>query len=382
MLQRKINPVIQWWVTPKLPYEDIYGLPLLRDKSLLAKFSHIFSQWFIHPIKRRLARWYLKLLQKFTSIKVIAVTGSAGKTTTIQMLSSVLKLDGKTVSPKEGIDSVYNIPNTILKTPWRTKYLILEMSIEYVNEMDFYLWLVKPDIAVITNIFPTHTLYFGSAGGVAKEKSKLITALSEDGVAVLNRTNTFTQQMSEVTKAKVVWFDEKQNAQDSNKEIVTKVAESFAIDSQTIKKGIAHYIKPKHRYNVFKNKSGALVFDDSYNSNPEACLTALRDFVRTAGNRQKVAVIGDMLELGKISDAQHKRVGRKLNEYAFVAVIGVGKLSKAIINEIDTKKTQTWLVENTGQVFSLLTPFINNKTAIFIKGSRSIGLDKLVPDLS
>lgn len=370
MLHKKINPIVQLWVTPKLPYEDVFA-------------SHNFlTQWLVHPIKRRFARWYLKLLQKFTSIKVIAVTGSAGKTTTIQMLSSVLKHDGMIVSPKESIDSVYNIPNTILKTPWRTKYLILEMSVEYVGEMDFYLWLAHPDIGVVTNIFPTHTLFFGNAEGVAKEKSKLIMALSRDGVAVLNRTNKYTQQMSGVTNAKVIWFEEKQNAQDSNKEIVTKVAESLGIDSQTIKKGLANYIKPKHRYNVFKNKSGTLVFDDSYNSNPEAFLAALRDFVSMTKNNERIAVVGDMLELGKISESEHRRVGKKLNEYRFRAVVGVGKLCKTILNEIDQKRTQVWHVENVDQVSSLIKPFLTNKSAIFIKGSRSIGLDKLVPDLS
>lgn len=370
MLSKKINPIISWWVTPKLPYEDVYA-------------SHnFFTQWIVHPVKRRLARWYLKLLQKFTNIKVIAVTGSAGKTTTIQMLTSVLKLDGKTVSPKESVDSVYNIPNTILKTPWRTKYLILEMSVEYVNEMDFYLWLAAPSVGVITNVFPTHTLYFGNADGVAKEKSKLIKALPANGIAVLNRTNKFTKQMSVLTKAKVVWFDEKQNSQDSNKEVVTKIAQSLGIDKNLINQGFDKYIKPKHRYNIFKNKTGTFIFDDSYNSNPEAYLTALRDFVGMTKNKERVAVVGDMLELGKISESEHKRVGKKLNEYRFRAVVGVGKLSKTILGQIDQKQTQIWHVEDVGQVLNLIKPFMTNKSAIFIKGSRSIGLDKLIPHLS
>lgn len=126
-----------------------------------------------HPIKNLIANNYLFFLRKFTNIKVIAITGSAGKTTTKEMVTSILKQVAPTVWTKDNIDPVYNIPATILRcTPW-TKYLILEMSVEYPGEMDFYLWLAKPDIGVITNIFPTHTEFFGDADGVLKVQSVL-----------------------------------------------------------------------------------------------------------------------------------------------------------------------------------------------------------------
>lgn len=85
-------------------------------------------------------------LKRFTKITVIAITGSAGKSTTTQILSSILKLDGSTVSTKPSIDPVFNIPNTILQCSMNTKYLILEMSVEFIGEMDYYLWLATPDI--------------------------------------------------------------------------------------------------------------------------------------------------------------------------------------------------------------------------------------------
>ncbi|MCX6704468.1 MAG: hypothetical protein NTZ07_03405, partial [Candidatus Woesebacteria bacterium] len=81
---KKLNPIVKWWVTPKLPPEDVFA-------------SHNFiSQWLVHPIKRRLARWYLKLLQKYTKVRVIGITGSTGKTTTTEILGSILSTDGKT----------------------------------------------------------------------------------------------------------------------------------------------------------------------------------------------------------------------------------------------------------------------------------------------
>ncbi len=369
MPQKKINPILRWWVTPKLPFEDVFA-------------SHNFvSQWLVHPIKRRLARWYLRVLQRYTNIKVIAFTGSAGKTTTIQMLSSILKLSGKTVFPKQSVDSVYNIPNTILRTSWGTKYLILEMSVEYVGEMDFYLWLVKPDIAVVTNIYPTHTLYLGNVTGVAKEKSKLIKNLSSDSVAILNKTNKLTRDMAKDTPAKVMWFEEDGGPIENNLAAASVISEALGLDKTLIKKGLDNYVEPKHRLNIFNHKSGALIFDDSYNSNPEAFLSALAAFNKISERKIKIAVVGDMLELGDISEEAHIRIGKKLNESGFKVVIGVGKLIKLTTNQINSKKTEVILVGNQAEVMDFLKSFLNSETAIFIKGSRSIGLDKLADSI-
>src|SRR5258706_238902 len=285
---KKVNPIIKWWVTPKLPLDDVF-----------AKHNFI-SQWITHPVKRRLAKWYLSYLKAITDIKVIGITGSAGKTTTKEMLASILKLDGKTVYSSKNVDSVYNIPNTILKTPPGTKYLILEMGVEYPGEMDFYLWLAKPDIGVITNIFPTHIEYLKNEEGVLKEKSKLVLNLSENSAAVLNSTNTDIKKLAEKIKAKVIWI-------------------------------------PK-------------------NSDP----------------------------LGKNEEELHREVGKEVAKKDFQVVIGVGKASSYLIKEIKkrNKYTKTYLVESSDKVLPILTPSLYKGAYIFIKGSRSIGLDKLVDELS
>src|SRR3989344_2587811 len=137
----------------------------------------------IHPIKRRISKLYLIFLRRFFGLKVIGITGSAGKTSTKEMIISILSLKARTVASFANIDPVYNIPTTILRCTPLTKYLVLEMGVEYPNEMDFYLWLVKPDVGVITNIFPTHTLFLKDIEGVYKEKSKLI---KNTKIAILN----------------------------------------------------------------------------------------------------------------------------------------------------------------------------------------------------
>ena len=204
--------------------------------------NKIFKKWVIHPIKRRVAKYYLWFLRKFTSIKVIGITGSAGKTTTKEMLASILKLDEKTVYSFANIDPVYNIPTTILKCTLSTKYLILEMGVEYPGEMDFYLWLAQPDIGVITNIFPTHTEFLKDIEGVLEEKSKLIKSLSKNSFAVLNESDSRLKSLVNKTKAKIIWFN------GENSDAARKVAEVFGVSPENIKKGLKNFDRPKHRY--------------------------------------------------------------------------------------------------------------------------------------
>lgn len=367
---KKINPIIKWWVTPLLPSEDIF-----------AKHNFI-SQWVGHPIKRRIAKWYLKFLQKYTKINVIGITGSAGKTTTKEMLASILKLDGKTVYTPKNIDSIYSIPNTILTILPGTKYLILEMGVEYKNEMDFYLWLAKPDAGIITNIFPTHTQFLVDIDGVFKEKSKLVLGLVKEGFAVLNSGDTKLKSLSGKLASKIIWFKTDINPIKQNINAATALAKAFGISSEKILKGISEYKKPAHRLEIINHASGSMILDDSYNSNPWAALATL-DYFNGLAKGEKIAILGDMLELGDYDESAHRELGRRVAESDFETVIGVGKSSKFLIEEVNrySKNTNTYLFTKSEEVIPVIKPKLKKGVSILVKGSRSIGLDKLVDAL-
>lgn len=372
MPKNEVGSIVKWWVTPKLPKEDVFAE------------HNFFSKWLAHPIKRRMARWYLKYLQKTTDIRVIGITGSAGKTTTKEMLASILKLDGKTVYTPKNVDSVYNIPNTILATPSGTKYLILEMGVEYPGEMDFYLWLAKPDIGVITNIFPTHIKYLGNEDGVLREKGKLVLSLQENGAAFLNPSDTLLKKLASKVKAKVIWVPKETDPLVQNGYTAATVADYLGIKMEKITKGLSEYKRPEHRLSLITHNSGAVIFDDTYNSNPKALEAALGMFLKKAGKNPKVAVIGDMLELGDSEEELHRQAGREIAKKDFQAVIGVGKASKFLIEEVGKHSTytKTYMVENSDKVLPLLLPLLYKGVYIFVKGSRSLGLDKLIDELS
>ncbi len=352
-----MNKLLQWWVGK--------DLPLLHVK-LNINFKKSFFDLVVHPLKRRLAKYYLGLLRAFTNIKVIGITGSAGKTTTKEMISSILKLDGNTIYSKDNIDPVFNIPSTILKCTPLTKYLVVEMGIEYPNEMDFYLWLVKPDIGVITNIFPTHTLFLKNIEGVFKEKSKLV---KNTKIAILNSDDKYLSKLKFTLKAKEYWFHSSDNSLDSNANTARRVAEVLDIPKSLIDKGLDSYENPRHRLSIIKHKSGAVILDDTYNSNPEAFLSTLRYFNKLAGKSTKIAVVGDMLELGESEIDEHKRIGMEIKKSNFQKVYGIGKLVKHMTDN---------LYENPMEVLSDVKKHLKPNTYILFKGSRSIGLDKLV----
>ena len=370
MQPKKINSLVRWWVTPKLPPEDVFA-------------SHNFiSQWILHPIKRRLARWYLRLLQKYTKIIVIGITGSAGKTTTKEMLAAILKLDGITVYTPKNVDSIYSIPNTILATPVWTKYLILEMGVEYKGEMDFYLWLAKPDIGLITNIFPTHTQFLGNIDGVFKEKSKLVIGLSKEGLAVLNSADAKLKNLSNKLNSKIIWFTHDINPLKQNANAARALAKIFGISDEKIEKGLTGYKKPAHRLQIINHASGAMILDDSYNSNPGAAFSTL-EYFNSIVRGEKIAVLGDMLELGDLDESAHRELGRYVAKSNFKMVVGIGKSSKFLIEEVNkySKKTKTYLFAEAEDAIPTIKQELKKGVSVVVKGSRSIGLDKLVDAL-
>lgn len=383
MHSKKINPIIQWWVTPKLPYQDIFGLPLLMKKGRFEIFKYSLSRWLIHPIKRRLARTYLAFLRKYSNIKVIGVTGSAGKSTTVRIISTILSMNGKTYSTPPSIDPIYNVPNTILNTPFGTRYLVLEFSVEYVGEMDYYLWLARPDVGVITNIFPTHLEFLRDVEGVFQEKSKLVYALSSKGVAVLNKDDKKLNGLSGQLKSKISWFASNVDPFKQNENAAISCVRNLGVKYSDIKKGLASYKNPPHRLELVDGKGGIKILDDSYNSNPWAAISTLKYFNRLAAKNKKVAVLGDMLELGSFDEEAHRLLGKEIAKSKFDLVVGVGKSSRFLIEEVKKlSNAKTILVRTSNEALPFVKDKFGSGTFILVKGSRSIGLDSVVRSLS
>lgn len=414
MQSNRLPAIIRWWVTPKLPDHYIFIPPDKRPKGFYQIIRVYFRKWTVHPIKRWIAHFYVRFLQKFFGLNVIGLTGSSGKTTTKEMLASILQQHGETVWSHANIDPVFNIPTTILNARPTTKHLVLEMGVEMPSEMEFYLWLAQPKVAVVTNVYQTHTEFFTNTAGVAQEKEVLVKSLEPNDIVVLNKDNTYTREFAKKTFAKIVWFGRAGFVRAENIKITPNLntkyilfvgkqsiginlptlGEQFVENSlaaaatasvcnatlEQIQTGLESSTAAEHRMRPILLKNGALVLDDSYNSNPQAAKEALKTLKQAAGKQKMVAVFGDMLELGKDQVERHKEIGRLAAEIGVHHLVGVGPLSKHIVEAYGSRNS-AW-VESTNRVIPLLKPLLKKNTVVLIKASRSIGLEKVVEKLS
>jgi len=410
--------LLKIWCGHSLPDRYIYFSDSEKKLNFFKKVKLSFYRFLIHPVKRRIAKCYLRFYQRFFGLTVIAITGSAGKTTTKEMLYSILKQKGKTLASFANIDPVYNIPSTILKLKPSTKFLVLEMGVEYTGEMDYYLWLVKPKVAAITNVYPTHTLFLKDIKGVETEKMKLAKAISRDGLVFLNGESAILRKYEGALKAKTVFFGDKSviYAQDISLSLLTgtkytlhlkeskytihipilgrqfvsnslcaiAVADLLGCNEEQIKSGLKNFNLAEHRMKVEKLSNGAVVIDDTYNNNPEAAKSSLETLKEVAVERNIFVILGDMLELGSLEEKYHQELGLEVAKLKPELFIGVGKaISKTIAeaSKIIGKEKAVWAKDNR-EAITLLKGQLNQNSIVFVKGSRALGLDKIIDGLS
>ncbi len=387
--------LLRFWTGP-LPQEELF--PTDRQPNPIL-------HWILHPIKRHIARHYLKLLQRFCGLKVIAIAGSNGKTTTRTLLAHILP---NNVATKDSITSTYNIPSSILQLrPW-TKYFICEMSVEYVGDMRFYRWLTTPDIAIMTMIEIEHTKYFGSIESVAKEENYLLEHMPKNSIAIINGNSP---KISTNTRAKVFKFGTSPEFDSYIKSV--ELTPDFHTKIQIIAKGtettltiplvgkhFAHPIAatllisdildlnteesvqnllsitpPLHRANIVTNPSGLTIIDDTYNSNPSSAKASIETAIELTKLTQKnlIIIISQMNELGQYDIAEHQRLAEQIKKSDTKYVFSVGPSAKKIGKNF----------ANTQELIDHLTnQKLPKNSLILIKGSRSWKLENLVDLLS
>lgn len=368
----------------------------------------------IHISKTYLAKQYLKLLPQ---IEVIAITGSVGKTLTQNAIVSTLAQKFKVITPDENLDPTFRIPQTILKTkPWHQK-LVLEFGVEHPGDMDYYLAIVKPKIAVVTAIAPTHIKYFGSTEGVYREKAKLVEALSKNSHAVLSADDPNVAKMASATCAKVWWFGQKakdavkishftQNIkgakfrlhfQGQKASVSWKVIGKHQLTSayaaatvgiisgltlKQIAKGLSLTKPPLHRLNSISIKHLNII-DDTYNASPKAAAEAINTLTDLGKRKKKIAVFAEMKDLGELSEEAHKNLGTKIAKSAVNILVTIGKMAQQISKAAKQNgfKGKIISTSSTKEATQELEKIITKNTLILVKGSHHAHLERVVNGL-
>lgn len=359
------------------------------------------------------AFWRRKL-----DIRVIGVTGSVGKSTTKELIAEVLSQRYRVLKNVGNLNNEIGLPLTLLRLGPGYQVAVLEMGFYVPGEITFLCNIALPQVGVVTNVGTVHAERAGSQEEIAQGKAELVQALPEapNGVAILNYDDSYVRAMAEKTRANIfyygldpcadLWADEIES--DGLKGIRFRLHfhnESMSIRAPLIGRHSVHTVLRAAAVALVENmtwqeiigglqsshsqlrlvavhtESGALILDDSYNASPESTLAALNLLDELEG--RKIAVLGDMLELGPYEKQGHRMVGVRAAKVADYLVT-VGQLGLLIADaaiEAGLPKQKVTSVEDVPAAIELLRKMLVNGDVALVKGSHSLRMDRIVSAL-
>ena len=363
----------------------------------------------------------LKIRDNFQG-KTIGITGSCGKTSVKELVSSCLSKIGKVSSSPKSFNNKYGVPLSLFNLKLNNNYGVFEIGMDKKGEIDFLSSLVKPDIGIITNVSYAHAKNFKNIFQIAKAKSEIINNIKSDGYIVLNADDRFfsfhkkiatkrklnivtfgissgsnikflkTEKFGNYFKIKVKIFSESKVFKIRYKYMnyIKNILSTLAVLSILRKTSSLNinffedFSIPVGRGNIskikYKNRKFFLI-DESYNSNPLSLSSAISNFSNSSiEHKKKHFLMGDMLELGRHSRKLHRDISSSLNSSKINKIHIYGKdvieTFKAIKNNRKGR-----ILQNTSDIFDLIVRDLNNNDYLMIKGSNSTGLNKIVETL-
>ncbi len=349
-------------------------------------------------------------------VKVIGITGSVGKTTTKEMIAEIISRRFPTLKNEGNYNNEIGLPMTILGLSEGHRRAVLEMGFYVPGEIKFLCDIAQPYIGVITNIGTVHAERAGSQETIAEGKAELVQCLPPDGFAILNYDDPLVREMAGQTTAQVlfyglsdkadVWADQLEGlglegirfrlhyrnetihlrvpllGQHSVHTALSAAAVGLVegLGWQEIVSGL-RFGHMQLRLVAIRTASGALMLDDTYNASPQSTLAALNLLDELEGRR--VAVIGDMLELGNYERKGHEKVGIRAAEVAD-EIITIGQKARMVAKAArDAGFPQEMIteVESAQDAIELMKEKLTRDDVVLIKGSRGMHMDNIVPSL-
>jgi len=357
----------------------------------------------------------------FDNLEVIAVTDSAGKTTTKDLIFSVLSQKYKVLKTQGNYNNHIGLPLTILSLNGNEDIAVLEMGMSGFGEIKRLAEIASPDLGIITNVGPAHLKQLGSLENIAAAKKELLDELDASSHAVLNYDNKYTRDMAQNFPGQVTYFGLKEGADiravninykadqelqefemifkgDKYEFYIEKAGKHniynalaaaaaafrYGLSSGEIQKGLLNIDYSSLRMEVIKIKNNISIINDTYNANPisvKAAVDVLKDF---RGER-KILVLASMLELGKESLSAHREIGRYTAEKGIDILIAVGKKAfstAAAAEEAGMRKKCVRRAENKKEAVKILKNMLQKEDTLLIKGSRANKMEKITKELN
>jgi UDP-N-acetylmuramoyl-tripeptide--D-alanyl-D-alanine ligase len=379
------------------------------------KINHNIAKFYVKDCNLALQKMAKNWRSQFKKLDVIGITGSVGKTTTKQITNKLLQTKFKTLSSEKNYNNEIGLPLTIFDIDHDTEIAILEMGMYKRGDIDLLSHISMPNIGIVTNIEPIHIERAGSEQNIFLAKQELIEALPSNGKAILNIDDEQVTKMQKIFTGKIITFGIEQPANISAKNIKNHdlngfsfellidnqsagkfrtfqagihllpsflgsiaIANNFEIKIKDMQEAIAEFIL-EDRMQILKLANDITVIDDSYNSGPSALKGAL-NLLKNSKN-YKVAILGDMNELGQFSNQLHLEIGKVVNS-DIDEVLCLGKQSSIIFNNIANNaliKSKHFMQINE------LNEYIANQNyknaTILIKGSRTLIMENTVQQI-
>jgi len=367
---------------------------------------------------QELARYYR---QRFNPV-VVGVTGSNGKTTTKDMLKALLSFKYKVVATPGNYNNIVGLPLTLFQLSPETEFLVLEMGANHTGEIKRLAEISLPRVGVITNISATHLQFFRCISNVLSAKMELVRLLPRRGKVVLNIDDCYLKSQFKKIEQKIitfgtdaradVWASDVVAGRSGRKEKVSftvhagkdkeefdlyclgrynlynalaaiSVAKEFDISLSLMSDILSKFKFPKMR--MEKLKYGEVtVINDAYNANPTSVQAALTELVSSFPSGRKIVVLGDMLELGRVSKKFHKEIGEAVARSPIHSLIAIGEDARFIAQaarDQGMERSNIFYFRDKRFAFRKLKELVEPGDTVLIKGSRKMGLENVLSSL-
>jgi UDP-N-acetylmuramoyl-tripeptide--D-alanyl-D-alanine ligase len=356
--------------------------------------------------------------RKDFSLPIICVGGSNGKTTVKELLASVLRQKFSTLWSEASFNNDIGVPLTLLRLEKSHQAAVLEAGTNHPGELAPLVRMIQPKFGVLTNIGREHLEFFGDVAGVAQEEGWLAELLPADGKLFLNGDNEWTEKIVQRTKAKIVrvglnekndWRADKirldkngvtfrvQTAKENfcgeyrinllgrhqvvNALFAIAVGEELGLSRAEIQNGLTECKPPKMRLQ-FWEANGVRVLDDAYNANADSTIAALETLCDLPLQGRRVAVLGDMEELGAHSESAHAEVGKRAAELKIGQLFAVGKMAAVTAKAArDGGLNRVIEFENVESAVTAIRKFLKTGDVVLLKASRASRLERIAETL-
>ena len=378
---------------------------IILSKAALPKYKNILKDTPYLAVENTLLAFQeiAKYHRLNKDIKIAAITGSNGKSTTKQMLSAILKQAGKTCSTEGNYNNQIGVPRSLLEITDKDKYGVFELGASHVGDIAEIARLVLPDVAVLTNVSPSHLEFFGSLENIYKTKTEILQHLNGGGTVVFNGDDKYLKNIKTSYKGKMISYgfgkDNDIHIQDGqefsftykgalfntgvvlekhnklNAAAACGAAIALGLFKDNIENGLKKYTPMPMRLEKHKlNKSEALL--DCYNANPFSMENALNILARSP--KMKVAVLGDMRELGKYSAGYHKDLAKQIINAKADKVFLSGKEIKVTYDELlKSGFKEVKYSEDKFDFVNELKALSKKQVSFLFKASRSLNFEEL-----